>query len=470
MFHSTRGLKKVNSFEAIIQGLADDGGLFISEKIPNLDYLNLFNDSYVEITVKILHSFFNDFTYDELLKLVKSGYDTFPYENKIGIKKVNDTYFMELFHGPTLAFKDMALVILPRLFALAKEKLNIKEEYNILTATSGDTGGAALNGFKNIKGVNLFVLYPNDGISELQQKQMLSFKSNNAFVYAIKGNFDDCQKIVKEFFEENKELNITSANSINIGRLIPQIAYYYYTYIQLIKNNEIKINEEVNFSIPTGNFGNLFAAFLAKRMGLPIKHLICASNENKVLTDFFNNGVYNKNREFYKTNSPSMDIIVSSNLERLLYYALNENTELVKEIMNKFNKTGIIELQNPFDFIYAYNANQKETDNTIKKLFESSNYLIDPHTAVAYKAYFDYKKEVNDICKTIIVSTASPYKFSKAVLNALSIEVMEDEMENINKISEITKLKIPSFLSYPTNEKEVYSIVKIKKKLKEMIR
>ena len=387
MFHSTRGQKEVSSPKAILDGLAEDGGLYILDELPKVDYKDLINDDYIVMASKILHAFFNEFTIDQILYELVSAYSTFDTKNVVELHKADNAYFLELFHGPTLAFKDLALVVLPRLMKLSKEMLGYKKNITILTATSGDTGGAALNGFSKIPGMSIVVLYPNGGVSPVQEAQMLSFRSNSASVIALNGNFDDCQSFVKEFFNNHTDLSLSSANSINIARLAPQVVYYFYSYINLVKKNEIKLGDEISFSVPTGNFGNILAAFLAKNMGLPIKNLICASNKNNVLTEFFKKGNYNKNRPFYKTNSPSMDILISSNLERFIYYASNKDTKLTANLMNELKTKGQYNFKNPYDYFYAYSTDEENTLKTIKNVYDKYKYLIDPHTACSYNAY-----------------------------------------------------------------------------------
>lgn len=450
MFHSTRGKKEVSSMEAILNGLADDSGLYVIDNISKLDYKDLINKSYQEMASIILNKFFPEFSYEELLKEVNLAYKSFDSQNVVEIAKADDAYFLELYHGPTLAFKDLALVILPRLMKMSKEKLNINKNITILTATSGDTGGAALNGFKDIDGISICVLYPHGGVSKVQEAQMSSFRGKNAFTFAVVGNFDDCQNAVKKFFKDNTDLNISSANSINIGRLVPQVVYYFYSYIYLLKNNIIKEDEKVNFSVPTGNFGDIFAGFYAKMMGLPINNLICASNQNNVLTDYFESGIYNKNREFYKTNSPSMDILISSNLERFLYYASN-STDKTKELMEELSLKGFYNFKNPYDYFYAYSINQDETLKLIHDLYKNTKYLIDPHTSVSYGAYLKYKDKTNDNSKTIILSTASPFKFPETVLKAFNIV----SSDSINRLSKEFNLEIPKCLNYPEIKRTV---------------
>ena len=456
MFHSTRGKELVSSPEAILNGLASDGGLYIIDKLPKIDYHDLLNDDYKTMAAKILNKFFPEFDYNEVLKEISEAYSSFDTENVVELKKCDNAYFLELFHGPTLAFKDLALVVLPRLMKLSKKKLGYEKNITILTATSGDTGGAALNGFKNIDGISIVVLYPNGGVSPVQEAQMSSFRSKNAKVLALTGNFDDCQNLVKKFFNEHKELSLSSANSINIARLAPQVVYYFYSYVELLRRGEIKDKELINFDVPTGNFGNIFAGYYAKALGLPINNLVCASNKNSVLTDFFMNGIYDKNRPFFKTNSPSMDILISSNLERLIYYGTKEDDVKTKELMENLIKYGKYDFKNPFDYFKAYSTDEPETLKTIKKVYDEYKYLIDPHTAVAYSAYLKYVNETKDNLKTVVVSTASPYKFPGSVLEAFNINVKDEEA--VKALSNNFNLAIPSVLNYPKVNREVVKL------------
>ena len=340
---STRTGEVINSsYEAILKGLADDGGLFLPENLPIIKFSEeeIKSLNYKFVAKKVISSIFDDFTKEEIESAVEGAYDTFEDEI-LPITKLNNNYIMELYHGKTLAFKDFALSILPRLMKISIDKLNLKEKIVILAATSGDTGSAALSGFSNVEGTEVIVFYPTEGISEIQRKQMVCLDAKNSHAVAIKGNFDDAQSALKNIFNDDdlakslaeKNIRLSSANSINIGRLVPQIAYYFYSYYELLRNGEIEESESINISVPTGNFGNILAGYLAKQMGLPIDILICASNKNNVLTDFFNSGKYNANREFYKTNSPSMDILVSSNLERLLYLIADKDAEKINNLM-----------------------------------------------------------------------------------------------------------------------------------------
>lgn len=455
MFHSSRGGISVTASEAIINGLASDGGLYVFDAFPQLDYKSFLQDDYQTMAAKILHLFFDEFSFEELHHELVEAYSSFDCPSVVEIKKVQKTYFLELFHGPTFAFKDLALVVLPRLMKLSKKKLGYTKNITILTATSGDTGGAALSGFHNVDGVSIVVLYPNHGISSIQEAQMCSFRGPNSEMLALDGNFDDCQSFVKKFFKEHSDLSLSSANSMNIGRLIPQIVYYFYSYVDLIRRKELKLDEPLNFVVPTGNFGNILAGFCAKQMGLPIQNLICASNQNAVLTDFFHQQVYDKRRPFYKTNSPSMDILVSSNLERFLYFATQDPT-IVQEKMRQLQQDGVYQFTNPYPYFKAYCTNEQQTIETIRTLYEQTHYLIDPHTAVAYHAYLQYLQEEKSSVKTVIVSTASPFKFPEVLNQAIST----DELQNVNK-------HLPS---YPPIERKTISKEDVEQKVWEVIK
>lgn len=459
-YKSTRGGQSgISPSQAIVQGIAKDGGLFVPETLPKLECSleELKGMTYQELAYHIMKHFLTDFTEEELKGCIDKAYDKKFDTSKIApLVKKDDVYFLELFHGPTLAFKDMALSILPHLLTTAAKKLNIEKEIVILTATSGDTGKAALEGFADVEGTKIIVFFPQDGVSEVQKRQMTTQVGENTYVIGIKGNFDDAQNGVKEIFgdaEFNKYLNdnnymLSSANSINIGRLVPQVVYYFYAYLQMVESKDITIGEPVNVVVPTGNFGNILAAYYAKQMGLPIGKLICASNDNKVLYDFFNTGKYDKDREFILTISPSMDILISSNLERLIYQITGEDANKTKELMESLKTKGYYEIdasmkEKLVDF-YGGFASQEETLIRIKELYESTDYLIDTHTAVAYSVYKDYVHKTQDATKTIIASTASPYKFTTSVMGALDkkYEAYSD-FELIDKMSELIKMDIP---------------------------
>ena len=469
MFHSTRGNELVSSPEAILNGLAKDGGLYVIDEMPKINYRDFLNDDYQPMASKILNAFFPEFTYQEIKNEIDNAYKTFDIKEVVNLHKASNAYFLELFHGPTLAFKDLALVVLPRLMKLSKEKMGVKKNITILTATSGDTGGAALNGFRNIPGISIVVLYPNGGISPVQEAQMCSFRSENAKVLAINGNFDDCQSFVKEFFANNKDLSLSSANSINIARLAPQIVYYFYSYIDLVRKNEIKDGDKITFCVPTGNFGNILAGLFAKMLGLPIKNLICASNKNNVLTEFFDKGTYNKNREFFRTNSPSLDILISSNLERFLYYASNCDTNKVSSLMNSLKSTGKYDFKNPYDYFYAYSTDEEKTLDVIKKVYEDYNYLIDPHTACSYNAYLEYAKTTKNDEKVVVVSTASPFKFPQSVLSAFNVSANES-LDSVKLLSDKFNIAIPSVLNYPEVVREVVDLDKAEGYVKGIVK
>ncbi|MCY6485325.1 threonine synthase [Clostridium aestuarii] len=434
-YRSTRGgVQNVKASKAILTGIAEDGGLFVPNCIPkiNLNLEELLNMDYKELAYFVMSKYFTDFTESELKNCIDKAYnDKFDTEGIAAIKKVGDAFVLELYHGPTLAFKDMALSILPHLLVTAAKKQNISKDIVILTATSGDTGKAALEGFTDIEGIKIIVFFPQEGVSAVQKMQMVTHKGNNTYVVGIKGNFDDAQSGVKEIFGDKAFVKFldqnnymfSSANSINIGRLVPQIVYYFYAYLKLYKDGEIKKGEKINITVPTGNFGNILAAYYAKEMGLPINKLICASNDNKVLYDFFNTGIYDKQREFVTTISPSMDILISSNLERLLYLLSGQDSNKVKELMNKLNTEGRYEVDKDMKEaaknFYGNFADQQQTKEAIKKVYDDYSYLMDTHTAVAYSVYDRYKQKSEDLTKTVIASTASPYKFAYSVMNSL---------------------------------------------------
>lgn len=460
VYKSTRSNSEpVTASKAILKGLADDGGLFVPDTIPELkvSFEELSKMSYQEVAYEVMKLFFTDFTEEELKNCITKAYDEkFDTEEIAPLVKAEGAYYLELFHGSTIAFKDMALSILPYLLTTAAKKNNVKNDIVILTATSGDTGKAALAGFADVEGTKIIVFYPKDGVSPIQEKQMVTQKGANTYVVGIKGNFDDAQSGVKTMFN-NKELakkmdengfQFSSANSINIGRLVPQIVYYVYSYVKLLANDEIKAGEKINVVVPTGNFGNILAAFYAKNMGLPVNKLICASNENKVLFDFFETGDYNRNREFILTSSPSMDILISSNLERLIYRIAGNDADTCKALMDSLSKDGKYSItdsmkQQLIDFVGGY-ASEENTKEAIKSLYEKTGYVIDTHTAVASYVCNSYKARTNDQTKTVIASTASPYKFTRSVMNAVdeTLDSMTD-FELVDKLSEISKTDVP---------------------------
>lgn len=461
LYQSTRDANEVvTASQAILKGLANNGGLFVPKQLPKLDISLevLASMDYQKIAYEVMKLFLTDFTEEELKACIDAAYDDkFDTKEIAPIKKADGAYYLELFHGSTIAFKDMALSILPHLLTTAAKKNDAKEEIVILTATSGDTGKAALAGFADVPGTKIIVFYPKDGVSPIQEKQMVTQKGANTFVVGIHGNFDDAQSGVKAMFN-NKELGakmkengfcFSSANSINIGRLVPQVVYYVYAYCHLLKTGEIKNGEELNVVVPTGNFGNILAAYYAKALGVPLKKLICASNENKVLYDFFTTGKYDKNREFILTSSPSMDILISSNLERLIYTIAGEDAKVNAELMKSLATSGSYEITESMkdglkDFVGGY-ATEEETAKAIKRVYENADYVIDTHTGVAASVYYDYKAASSDTAKTLIVSTASPFKFGRSVMEALGKgDDSMGDFELVDELSEVAKVKVPN--------------------------
>lgn len=460
IYRSTRSNSApVTASQAILKGLSDDGGLFVPDHIPTLDksLKELAGMTYQQVAYEVMKLFLTDFTEEELKNCINSAYDSkFDTEKIAPLVKADDAYYLELFHGSTIAFKDMALSILPHLMITSARKNNIKNEIVILTATSGDTGKAALAGFADVKGTRIIVFYPKNGVSPIQEKQMVTQKGANTFVVGIHGNFDDAQTGVKKIFSDKelakemdeKGFQFSSANSINIGRLVPQICYYVYAYAQLCKDGKITEGEKINVVVPTGNFGNILAAFYAKNMGLPIDKLICASNDNKVLYDFFRTGTYDRNREFVLTTSPSMDILISSNLERLIYRIAGNDADKNRELMSALTGNGKYEITEEMkaqlaDF-YGNFASEAETAAEIRRLYEKCGYVIDTHTAVASAVYGKYVAETGDHKTTVIASTASPFKFTRSVMDAIDTkyDVMGD-FELVDELSKIAKVKVP---------------------------
>ena len=487
LYKSTRNAEKtVTASEAILKGLADDGGLFMPVSIPKLDVtLDQLKDmTYQETAYAVMKQFLTDFTEEELKLCIEKAYDAkFDTEEIAPLVKAGDAYYLELFHGATIAFKDMALSILPHLLTTSAKKNNVKNDIVILTATSGDTGKAALAGFADVEGTKIIVFYPKNGVSKVQELQMVTQKGANTAVVAIHGNFDCAQSGVKAIFEDKefaKEVEalgyqFSSANSINIGRLVPQVVYYVYAYAKLLQNEEITEGEEINVVVPTGNFGNILAAYFAKQMGIPVKKLICASNENKVLFDFFQTGTYDKNREFILTNSPSMDILISSNLERLIYLIAGENAEKNSELMKSLKSEGLYTLtddmkENLKDFSAGY-ATETEVQDIIKEVYSKTGYVIDTHTAVAAKVAKEYKAASDDKCKTVIASTASPYKFARSVMT--SIDEKYDALEEFDLIDELSKVSmvdIPNAIEEIRNAEILHTRECDADKMKETVR
>lgn len=479
LFHSTRNKNNVvDSATAILGAIADDGGLYIPFDIPKFNIKDFLNYSYKELAFEIISTFFDDLDIDDLHEYVYKAYEGFDTENVVELKSVGDRHFIELFHGKTIAFKDVALSLLPYLMKLAVKKNNTNKKILIITATSGDTGKAALEAFTSINGINIIVLYPNLGVSHIQKYQMITQIGDNVEVVAIDGNFDDAQSSLKEIlndkdiklFLEDNNIQLSSANSINIGRLIPQIVYYIYSYIRLVNENKIELGDTINICVPTGNFGNILAAYYAYRMGLPVNKFICASNDNNVLTEFFNTLVYDKSRVFKITTSPSMDILVSSNLERFLYYELSKD-DLLNEKMVKLNEVGKFSILNHIDKVYADCAFENEVDDEILRIYNEYNYLIDTHTAVGSVVYNKYKLKSEDKnTATIIAATASPYKFPKSVLSAIGKCNKENEFEMLMDIEKITNIKIPDSISNLENREIRFNKVISKNEIKTVIK
>ncbi len=459
-YKSTRNSElRVTASNAILKGLSEEGGLFLPTEIPTLDksFKELKDMDYREVAYEVMKLFFTDFTKEELTHCINSAYDgKFDTEEIVPLAFAEDAYYMELFHGATIAFKDMALSILPHLMTTAAKKNNIENDIVILTATSGDTGKAALAGFDSVQGTKIIVFYPKGGVSFIQEMQMVTQAGENTKVIGIKGNFDDAQTGVKKMFADEELKNtllakgyqFSSANSINIGRLVPQICYYVFSYVKLLKEGRIAEGEKVNIAVPTGNFGNILAAYIGKQMGLPVNKFICASNENKVLFDFFETGIYDKNRDFTLTNSPSMDILISSNLERLIYLIAGEDAEKNKAFMDSLNSQGKYEITSDMkerlaDF-YGGFATEEETLGQIRKLYKDTGYVIDTHTAVASFVYEQYRNASKDDTKTIIASTASPFKFARNVMAAIEDGKLSDnDFELCDTLSKLSNVAVP---------------------------
>lgn len=492
MFYtSTRNKNiKVTASQAIAQGISEEGGLFVPCELPNfsLDKIGkMVSMPYTEKAKTVLKEFLTDFTEEELDYCVEGAYEAskFLAEKIAPTVHINENEnILELWHGPTCAFKDMALQLLPYLMTVSAKKTADGKTIVILVATSGDTGKAALEGFKNVENTKILVFYPVDGVSPMQKLQMTTQEGDNVAVCAINGNFDDAQSAVKSIFTDDeiktrlaeKNMMFSSANSINWGRLVPQIVYYFASYCDLLDQGKITLGEEINVVVPTGNFGNILAAYYAKNMGLPIKKLICASNSNNVLTDFLNCGKYNKNRPFYTTTSPSMDILISSNLERLLYHICGEDDKLICDLMSNLNDSGNYTVSEELltaiknDFAAGY-CDEDSVNSTIKNLFDKYSYLCDTHTAVAVNVYENYVSETKDDVVTVIDSTASPYKFSKSVLSAIIDGAMSelDEFDMVDELNKITKAEVPMPLKAIKDKKVRFNNVCDKESMSDMV-
>lgn len=487
---STRGQQRPLDFcDAILQGIGSDGGLLVPDfELDQKDLKALQHLSYVDMATEIMTSFVGEQEKEEMRALCQKAYgqNLFPQE-VVPVKQAGDVFIAELFQGPTAAFKDMALSLLPHFMTYSLKKKGEQRKVMILAATSGDTGKAALEGFKDVDGTYIQVFYPVDGVSPIQKQQMVTQTGNNVDVVGIQGNFDDAQRAVKQAFQssalkdlcDEHHVFLSSANSINIGRLIPQIVYYFYSYMTLVNKNEIRLGESVHFTIPSGNFGNCLAGVLAKKMGLPIQKFIVASNKNNILTDFFRTGKYDARREFYKTNAPAMDILVSSNLERLVYM-MAQDSQKVKSYMDDLNQNGVYEISSDLlekiqDVFKAGWLNEDEVLDTIKTCFEQTAYLLDTHTAIGYGVYKEYQKTSGDETKTIILATASPYKFADSVYKALTDQSLS-EYQAIEAVYEKTGVDIPKPL-VQLDQKEILHqkvidkddiIHEISQKIKEM--
>jgi threonine synthase len=464
---STRGSKEVQAKEAIYRGIAEDGGLYTPVSIPSLDIEKIKNiDSYTNLAKYIFGLYLTDFTKEEIADCIDKAYSRGRFDTKdiVAIKKLDSSLFaLELWHGPTYAFKDVALQVLPHL--LLKSMPSFYKQALILVATSGDTGKAALEGFKDVERTKIVVFYPSEGVSDVQKRQMTTQEGRNTFVAGIKGNFDDAQSGVKEIFTDKKCIDtienlgffFTSANSINFGRLLPQIVYYIWSYLVLLKAGDVSEGEKINFAVPTGNFGNILAGFIAKLMGIPINKLIVASNINSVVADFVRTGLYDRRRKFYKTISPSMDILVASNLERLLYLVTRDSERVKKYMLNlktegyfKIEEEVLKDIQESFwgDF-----STDDQTRNSIKTIYREYGYLVDPHSAVGFDVYTKYQKQTSDNTKTVVLQTANPYKFAKDVLNAL----FDGEYNNIDPFEAVETLYAKTGVEVPEGIKSILS-------------
>lgn len=486
LYSSTRGNKeKVTASQAILKGLAADGGLFVPDQIPVFDksLKELSTLNYQDTAYEVMKLLLTDYTEEELRTCIKNAYDS-KFDTKViaPLVEAKGAFYLELFHGKTIAFKDMALSILPHLMITAARKNSAKNEIVILTATSGDTGKAALAGFAGVEGTKIIVFYPKNGVSPIQEKQMVTQKESNTCVIGITGNFDDAQTGVKKLFADHElaekmdaaGFQFSSANSINIGRLVPQIVYYVYAYGQLLKEERIAEGEAINVVVPTGNFGNILAAYYAKQMGLPIAKLICASNDNKVLFDFFKTGTYDKNRPFMLTSSPSMDILVSSNLERLIYRIAGNDAEKNASYMKELSSGGAYsiteDMAEMLDDFYGNYAAQEECAKKIHSLYEETGYVIDTHTAVASVVYDKYRAETGDKTKTVIASTASPYKFTRSVMTAINsqYDTMGD-FELVDELSRIANVTVPGAIEEIRTAPVVHDKVCDKDEMRKMV-
>jgi len=486
---STRGGGEAKTAsQAVIQGIAEDRGLYVPDSIPQLPAkaTDLIGKSYKAIAEIIIQSFFDDYSAREMSQCIDGAYtDKFTAPEIVPVEEAGGAYFLELFHGKTAAFKDMALSILPYLLTTATKKQNEDKKICILTATSGDTGKAALEGFADVPGTEIIVFFPNQGVSPIQERQMITQEGDNTHVFAIEGNFDDAQTAVKQIFTDgdfaqvlsDRGCRFSSANSINIGRLVPQVAYYVWGYVNLLAKGVIEDGDKINIVVPTGNFGNILAAYYASEMGIPVNRFICASNKNRILTDFFTTGVYDTERPFYLTNSPSMDILISSNLERLLYHLSGDDPEEIRGLMKQLDETGRYEvsdrIKSGMESFWGGCATVEETNETIGRMYSENGYLIDTHTAVAYKVYEDYIRQTGDETPTLIASTASPYKFAESVALSIGLEKRENGFEYIEEIAARTGVPVPKALQgldkKPVRHGDVIEIPQMKNAVEKSI-
>ncbi len=484
-YKSTRGGDARSAGSAILKGIANDGGLYVPASFPMFsqqDFSDMIDMEYYERAAHILAKYLTDYTHEELLDYCKKAYDRFDGEPAPVVAVGDGTYILELWHGPTLAFKDMALTLLPHLMTAARRKEEKKNKTLILVATSGDTGKAALEGFSDVEGTEIICFYPSQGVSDMQKLQMQTTVGKNVHVVAIEGNFDDAQTAVKTVFADSDAVDrleamgytMSSANSINWGRLAPQIVYYVSAYLDMVSSEEIQQGDKVNFVVPTGNFGNILAGYYAKKMGVPINKLIVASNKNNILTDFFTEGRYDVNRAFHKTMSPSMDILVSSNLERLLFELYDHNADEINAIMSELKRFGmydvsVSELEEKIPEFVAYWSDEQNTEDAIGNFFEQYSYLLDTHTAVAVSSYYDYMSDTGDMTPSIVVSTASPYKFCKDVLKALSQNTEENAFKAVKKLSNYSDTDIPLQIKELVDLPILHDIVIPKEAIKDTI-
>ncbi len=463
IYRSTRSQIEKSPCEAILAGIAPDGGLFLPKEFsfPGFDAQKTVGKDFFGIAEDVLYALFPEFTRDEVKEIVKNAYtDKFETEDLTPTVPVGENYVLELFRGPTCAFKDVALSVLPHLMVKSRSKCGVKDDIVILTATSGDTGKAALKGFQDVEGTKILVFYPHGGVSAVQRAQMVTQEGENTFVSAIRGNFDDAQTGVKNIFARFAQENtmegtgarLSSANSINIGRLAPQIVYYFKAYGDLLRGGKITFGDEVDFVVPTGNFGNILAGYFARIMGLPVGKLVCASNKNKILCDFIRTGVYDKRREFYRTDSPSMDILVSSNLERLLFLLSEGDDSATAGLMKALNTDGVYKVSDELlaklnEVFCGYWCDDETCGSVLGKVYRETGYVCDPHTAVAYFAAEEFRRDYKRDCPLVVLSTASPFKFSAPVLRAIGENAEGDEFDLLNRLSEKTGLPIPQSLA-----------------------